>query len=136
MTTTHHERHAMTRPSTHLDLTEDSRRGRQVAQFELQYLPMNGKLLSALGAFITAAEGAKMTTTNQYGTTYVYRTPTTAELDEALADAQGTWDKNRRNYEAALISGTEPEDYTRWGIKSWCEAEGVALPWLNYAEAS
>lgn len=119
----------MPRPLTHADLPADVLRGTQVATFELPRFPVNGKLIQALGAFITATEAAKLTSAEQYGTTTIYRPPTLAELDSALDAAQGAWDTNRRNYEAALVSGTEPEDYTRYGISTWCAAEGVPLPW-------
>lgn len=119
----------MARPVTHQDLSADVLQGTQVATFELARFPVNGKLIAALGAFVSATEAAKLTSADRYGTTTIFRPPTVAELDTALEDTQRSWDTNRRNYEAALVSGTEPEDYTKYGIQSWCAAEDVPLPW-------
>lgn len=119
----------MSRPSTHSDLSESKLRGSAIATFELGQFPVNGKLLAAVGAFITATEQAKLTSSVQYGTTTFYLPPTPDQMDSALCEAQESWDMNRRNYEAALISGTRPEDYTRYGIESWCRSEGHELPW-------
>lgn len=119
----------MSRPATHDDLTADQRKGAEIFRVDMTKLPATSGMLTALGTFMKATEAAKFTTERAYGSLYVYLPPTAQELDEALDDAKARWDRAAQLYDAALISGTEPEDYTRTTIRNHARDEGLPLPW-------
>jgi hypothetical protein len=123
------------RPEIFTDLEPSARRGREVMRIDMKEWPANGPLLSALGTFLGAVEKARLTVSkDSYGGIMAYLPPTEQELEQALSDAKQNWDKSKQLYEAAEISGTEPEDYTRHQIRSWAKGENLPLPWVKEGE--
>ena len=89
----------MARPTTHDDLPDYIREGHRVAHVEaafvVAYPSLGQHLLAAL------AEAERLGLTVEAGTITLPKT--TEELDEALANAQRTWDHSAERYDAALL---------------------------------
>lgn len=118
------------RPEIYADLPKEARRGMEVMRISMQYLPPDGHLLTAMGNFLNIAERQKLTVfKDPYGNVTIHVPPTESELESALSDAKEIWDRDKGLYEAAGISGTEPEDYTRHRIRNWAAKENLPLPW-------
>lgn len=119
----------MARPSAHSDLDKSTLNGDEVITIQTQNFPTSGPLFKALGTFIDAARAAGLVSSKSYRGIEFHLPPTKTQLDEALTSAQESWDHIRKMYEACLISGTQPEDYTRHTIANWCRKEDIPLPW-------
>lgn len=117
------------RPEIYADLDQSQIRGREVMKINMSEIPPDGALLSSLGNFLEIAKRAKLTTDKKYGWLTFYLPPTQEDLELALSDAKADWDYSKQLYEAAEISKTEPEDYTRHRIRNWAAKEGLPLPW-------
>lgn len=120
----------MSRPTATADLPTTTTKGSQIFQVDMRELPPTGALLTALGAFMKAVKAEGLTVTKEYGSVYVYQAPTADELDAALVEAQRDWDRAAGLYDAAMVSGTRPEDHTRYVIESYARKEGKPLPWV------
>lgn len=116
------------RPEIYSDLEPSQRKGTEVFRIEMSMLPAQGPILTALGNFLAVAERT-LTAERSYGTVYLRLPPTEQELEQALSDAKENWDRDKTLYEAAEISGTEPEDYTKHRIRNWAKKENLPLPW-------
>lgn len=119
----------MPRPATTADLPASTLKGEQIASIDMRELPPTPALLTALGAFMRAVAANGLTVTKEYGTVYVHQAPTADALDAALTEAQRDWDEAAAQYDAATISDTRPEDYTRYRIEAFARKEGKPLPW-------
>lgn len=119
----------MPRPTKYDELDESTLRGEEVFTIHTNNVPPTGPLYKAIGAFLDTAQAAKLIVTQNYGRMVAYRPPTDTELNEALERAQREWDSSREKYEASLISGTMPEDYTRYAIEKYCRTENLPFPW-------
>ena len=117
------------RPEIFKDLDESTLRGSQVLSVETDNFPADGAMYTALGAFLNAAAKAHLVTEKGYSRLTLYLPPTTEQLEKSLRDAQESWDSARQMYQAAVVSGTEPEDYTKHTIRRWAEKEGQRIPW-------
>jgi hypothetical protein len=118
------------RPEIYADLSEDVKRGREVMRIEMAVLPPDGPVLTALGTFLNIAEQRKLKIyRTPYSTVTIHLQPTDVELEQALSDAKDSWDRCKGLYEAAEVSKTEPEDYTRHQIRTWAQKENLPLPW-------
>ena len=99
-------------------------------RIDMQSLPADGPILTALGTFLNIAAQRKLVThKTSYGTITIHLPPTEEELEQALSDAKDLWDQAKQLYEAAEVSKTEPEDYTRHKIRAWAAKENLPLPW-------
>ena len=116
------------RPEIYSDLSEDQRHGREVIRIDMGSFPASGPLLSGLGNFLAIAEKT-LTKVQQYSTVTLHLPPTEEELEQALSYAKDNWDECKQLYEAAEISKTEPENYTKHRIRAWAKKENLPLPW-------
>ena len=120
----------MARPATHDDLTKEQLSGPQVLSINMDKLPPSGPLLVALGELLNTVRRSGLTvTTGGYGDVTVNIRPAPEDLDTYLSAAQQEWDERAAQYAAAMVSGTEPEDYTKYTITAFACREHRPLPW-------
>jgi hypothetical protein len=121
-------RHEELRPRTFEDLPEERQHGELLFEVRLEKLPF--ALLTSAGAFLMAAEKAGLQVSRESYRTAVYGRPSDEEIVERIAAASERWDNAADRYEAALVSGTEPQDWNdKYTVKDYCKKLGYTLPW-------
>lgn len=120
------------RPQTVQDLTANQREGREFLRVSLANLPVDGSIIAAVGQLIELVEiAAENGTATVELTTYRDFVATTVltedELQQALQNAQATWDFQQQRYEESRQTRLLPA--SNYGLLAWCQAEGLTPPW-------
>lgn len=124
------DEHIAAAPRSVDDLPEYMRRGDSLAYISLNDMP-NFDITAKAVAFLAVCEksGELLVEKGTYRVD-VYRKLTQEQVIERLADASETWDQSADRYDAAMVSGTRPEDYSdRSAIESYCRKRKLTVPW-------
>lgn len=119
------------RPEIPKDIPREKLKGATVAMIDMQQLPADGPLIAAVGSFLQRLESSGLIVRKEYSTIHAYAQPTEDEIEQILKVEQRQWDRAKDYYEAALVSGTEPEYYAKSLIIAWCRTENKLLPWAE-----
>lgn len=120
----------MSRPEQVSDLHEYEITPHEVSTVFIDQFQENGDMLAAYGQFVNAAKAAGFTINGNQITV----AQTDEELAKKLKSAQNSWDYTQQQYRDALNGGERPKyDY---GLKTWCEREGVDFPFSDYVPDS
>lgn len=126
----------MPRPTSTADLSEYERQGDQLASFELSQFGTNPAALEAYAAFIRAVTKDGGVVEAKHGTSTVRRPKTEADLAEALASKQRTFDSTRKRYNAVseavdtdTVQDLDPKwrDIEAYTLRAHAEAENRPL---------
>ena len=128
MTTT--ERKYLSKPTKISDLPIRDRMGPQIMTLHVKNLPADPDVLRLFADILEKLPPEKFASDTDYsGATTYYARLDDMKADEALRSAQRDWEKTRMQYEACLVSRTEPEPGIKYPVESFCRAEALDVPW-------
>jgi hypothetical protein len=119
----------MSRPEQVSDLADHELDPHPVSTVYIDRFSDNGDMLTAYGQFVKAAQAAGFIVTGHE----IKLARTDEELQKQLKSAQNSWDYQQGEYEKALNGGERPA--YEWGLKAWCQREGVDYPFETEAQS-
>ena len=119
----------VSRPMTIADLASSQRRGPELLTLNTKEIPADPMVLRLFADLLERLDPALYVRTEEYGKSTWSARLTDDALTDALHDAQADWERSRQQYEACLVSRSEPEYGVKYRVERFCKAESLSLPW-------
>ena len=119
---------SMSRPEVFEDLSEWDRKDHTFLDVSREYITEDVTVGAAVLALIDACRKSDVFTVSEDGEFKVSLPMTATERENALKNAQNTWDYREKTYNNLYAAERQVESWARYQIDNWAKEEGLEAP--------